>query len=179
MPQIAPNISLQNDQLTIDGDTINCDDVRAIKFCYEPIRLEFWPIGTKYSFGFVTEDIHIVTSFKCWLGINAKRQHARYKELINGVWDSIVIRLYHELVHLVEDGHSAPVGPCTITPAGIIYSGFLITWDDLSFQVNYNRLTISSKSNPAIWTNLYYNEVYNVYPLRYFLEWKFRVKEGS
>ena len=56
---------------------------------------------------------------------------------------------------------------------GILLYNFLIEWDDLVYQKNYNRLTINSRSNTKIWANLHYTETDNVQLLMSFLEWKF------
>jgi hypothetical protein len=83
------------------------------------------------------------------------------------------VRLLDEMTERIEKGETVIVDKCHVMNDGIRYKGFLITWSDLSFQINYNRLTLNSKSDTTVWTNLYFVETYNVQVLMYFLERKF------
>lgn len=85
-----PNISFDSDQLTVDGKTISCHDVSAIKFGYEPIRLDMYTIGSKYIIYLRTEEHRLLVTFKSYFGIGKKAKYKDYVDLLTAIWDSTV-----------------------------------------------------------------------------------------
>lgn len=88
-------------------------------------------------------------------------------------WNATIVRLLNEMVADIDNGQTVTVGKCAVRADGILLKNFFITWEDLSYQRNYNRLTINSNSRADIWTNLVYTETDNVHVLMQFLDRKF------
>ncbi len=172
MLQIDESILINETTLTYNNSPIDCFDIQSIKYGYAPIQLDMYTIGSRYTIDLKTRDQQILLHFKSYFGIRKHRQYQKFASLLNAIWDSTVIRLADDMSASHEAGESFAVGNCAIKSEGIIYKEFLITWNDLTYQANYNRLTLNSRSNEKIWTNLYYLETYNVHPLRYFLDRK-------
>ena len=133
-----------------------------------------YTIGGRYTVELKTSDEKMKLSFPYYFGIFKERQGDKFEMLLEAIWDMTVVRLLNTMIDDIKRGHSVSIGQCLVRPDGILYKKFLIPWEDLSYQKNYNRLTINSKSNTDVWTNLYYTEVDNVYVLIHFLEWKFQ-----
>lgn len=163
----------QSNILTYRAESINCKEVIAIRFGYAPIRLDMFSIGSRFMVDLLTDKQEMRINFRSFFGFGKNREYRKYSELLDQLWDPVVVRLLNELIAIIESGDSVNVDRCKITPEGVIYNKQVIRWDDLSYQVNYNRLTINSNSNSKVFTNLYYTETYNVHPLRYFLDWKY------
>ncbi|HEU5147958.1 MAG TPA: hypothetical protein VFT90_14630 [Chryseosolibacter sp.] len=172
--------SFTDGKLTVDGDDlihkekkIRLSDVIAIKFGWKPIRLDMYRIGGRYVVELKTLDKKIKLDFPYYFGIFKKRQEDNFEKLTDAIWDITVVRLLNTMIEDINGGKSVRIDKCTVNVEGILYNDFLIRWEDLSYQKNYNRLTINSKSNTKVWTNLYYTEVDNVHVLMQYLEWKF------
>lgn len=178
-PVNETNPTLSNGYLTITVDEliykkrkIRLADVTAIRYGWLPIELDMYAIGGRYRVELKTSHQKLKIEFPYYFGLFKKRQSSNFQVLIDTIWDITVIRLLNTMTKEIEDGKSVGIGKCTVDANGILCKNFLIRWDDLSYQKNYNRLTINSVSNPNTWTNLYYTEVDNVHVLTRYLEWK-------
>jgi hypothetical protein len=170
---INDRISVKAGYLIVRESSISLHTITAIKFGWLPIRLDMFRVGDRYVLELKNQDQKCSINLRSYFGIGHDRQHERFNLLLNKIWDNTVTRLFNEMKIKLTAGESVKVGKCFISGAGISYKKFLITWEDLLYQKNYNRLTLNSKSNPSIWTNLYYTETYNVHVLIEYLEWKF------
>lgn len=131
-------------------------------------------IGSRYVVELTTADDKIKIDFASYFGAFKQRQRENFNMFLDFIWDSTVVRLVNSMADDLDNGKVFSIGKCSVTANGILVKDFLIEWNDLSYQRNYNRLTLNSKSNASIWTNLYYTETDNVHVLMNFLEWKFR-----
>jgi hypothetical protein len=174
MVHIDESISVNETTLTLGETSINCFNVHSIKYGYAPIQLDMYTIGSRYTIDLKTNDQQLLLSFKSYFGIKKHRQYRKFASLLDSIWDSTVTRLTDEMFAHCQANKPFNIGNCIISPDGITYKNFLITWNDLTYQANYNKLTLNSKSNDKVWTNLYYLETYNIHPLRYFLDRKFQ-----
>jgi hypothetical protein len=174
---IEPSLSFHDHLLSVNGKTISMPDVTDMKYGYAPIRLDMFTIGSRFMIDLKTPADSVTVNFRSYFGINKAKQQQKFSMLLEAIWDSALVRLLDEMTERIEKGEPVSVGRCHITEQGIRYKDFLIAWNDLSFQVNYNRLTLNSKSNATVWTNLYFVETYNVQVLMYFLERKFEHEE--
>ena len=177
-PDINP--ALTNGDLTVVGSDliyrqqkISLPDVIAIKYGWLPIRLDMYTIGGRYKIELKTANQTVKLNFRSYFGFFKKRQEDNFYAILDVIWDMTVVRLLNKMVDDIDAGKSVCVGECVIDRDGILYNGFLIRWDDLLYQKNYNKLTLNSKSDPSVWTNLYYAETDNVHILMFYLEWKF------
>jgi hypothetical protein len=177
---VSRDISFRNDLITAFGKTIPALEVTEMKFGYAPIRLDMYTIGTRYTIALKTASDSLVVNFRSYFGISRNSQYAKYGTLLNAIWDSTLVRLLQETHETVTSGQPVDFGNCMLKDDGIELKGFLITWEDLLYQKNYNRLTLNSKSNDKVWTNLYHLETYNTQVLMYYLDWRLgNVTEGG
>src|SRR5687767_7575629 len=115
---LPPEITFHDNILTYYGRTINCLEVRGIRYGYTPIRLDMWTIGTRWFIDLITDKEELRMQFKIWFGIRKKSQYDTYWTLLNTIWDATVLRLYDELITKTDAGEIVPVGDCLITPDG-------------------------------------------------------------
>jgi len=148
-------------------------DVIGVLFGTDAIRLEMFTIGVRYTVSMVSKEDSVTVNFRAYFGIGNKKQYQKFTQVLRAVWDSVVIRLLDDMNNTISHGGYITIGKCVISDQGISYKENLISRKDLSYQVNYNRLTLNSKSNASLWTNLYFTETYNVHILRYYLDSKF------
>lgn len=169
-----------NDSIAvIDGDLVSGNrriqlhSVTHIRFGWLPIRLEMFRIGDKYSLKVKSSEQKLSITMLSLFGFENDKRYDQFNHLLNAIWDETVGRLSTEMQNIVQKGETVTVDKCLISERGILLKNFLIEWDDLGYQKNYNRLTLNSKSNRNVWTNLYYTETDNVQVLIEFLDWKF------
>lgn len=172
------NLAFTGESLVYGEQKINLSDVTSIKFGWLPISLDMFTIGGRYIVELSSPAENLRINLSYYLGLFKNRQRENFNHLLDAIWDLTVLRLLKAMVDEIDNGGTVVVGKCSITTEGISCKKFLIRWDDLSYQVNYNKLTLNSISNKDVWTNLYYTETHNVHVLKYFLEWKFRKTES-
>jgi hypothetical protein len=166
------DITVTGNNLIYHNQKIALTEVTAIRYGWLPIRLDMFRIGGRYVLELKTVDQKIRMSFHSYFGLFKKRQSEKFNTLLDVIWDATIVRLLNEMVADIDNGQTVTIGKCSVCADGIHLKSLLITWDDLSYQRNYNKLTINSKSKADIWTNLYYTETDNVHVLMHFLEWK-------
>lgn len=186
MEAIDPDMTVSDGGLTVAGDrlsyhgkTMFLPDVTAVRFGWLPIRFYHFTIGSRWMLVLKTTDREIKINYPSYFGMFQDRQYEKFNTLLNVIWDSTVQRLLHAMMHELDKGKIITIGKCAVSKDGISLSNFLIKWNDLVYQKNYNRLTINSRSRSDIWTNLHYTETDNVQLLMSFLEWKFENTEAS
>ena len=167
------NITVTGNDLVYYDQKIALTDVTAIRFGWLPVRLDMFRIGGRYELELKTADQKIKMSFRSYFGLFRKRQSEKFNILLDVIWDATIGRLLNEIVADIDRGQTVAIGKCAVSAEGILLKNFFITWEDLSYQRNYNKLTINSNSRADIWTNLYYTETDNVHMLAHFLQWKF------
>ena len=172
-------LTVADDHLSYHGKKILLSDVTAIRFGWLPIRFYHFTIGSKWMLVLKTTEQEVKINYPSYFGIFQDRQHEKFNTLLNVIWDSTVQRLFDTMIDEIDNGKIITIGKCTVSKDGISLYNFLIVWDDLVYQKNYNRLTINSRSRSDIWTNLHYTETDNVQLLMSFLEWKFENTEAS
>ena len=171
------SIKLEDGNLSFDGTTISLSEIREVKAAIEPIELDMYVIGSKYCIVLRSETNSLEITFRCFFSIHKKYFNALFNEIINSFWDATVGRLLDESIEVLKRGDTFSIGKCTVSRTGVSFNSNFILWDDLSYQRNYNKLTLNSKSSKEVWTNLFYNEEFNVYLLLGLLEWIY--KEGG
>ena len=172
-------LTVAGDHLSYDGKSILLSDVTAIRFGWLPISFYHFTIGSKWMLVLKTPGQEIKINYSSYFGMFQDRQYEKFNTLLNVIWDSTVQRLLNTMMDELEKGKTITIGKCAVSKDGISVYNFLIKWNDLVYQKNYNRLTINSRSRSDIWTNLHYTDTNNVQLLMSFLEWKFEDKEPS
>lgn len=172
---INDSISIENDYLIFKHNKIALRTITGIKFGWLPIRVEIFRVGDRYLLEVNNQEQKLSINMRSYFGIRKDAQYEKFNYLLNEIWDRTVTRLFHETKDRIMRRETMRIGKCEINNQGIVYKDFLITWDDLLYQKYYNRLTLNSRSDLSIWTNLYYTETDNVHVLIAFLDWKFGV----
>jgi hypothetical protein len=170
---INESISIEDGYLIFRNNKIALDSITGIRFGWLPIRLEMFRVGDRYLLEIRNHEQNLKINLRSYIGIRKHAQYERFNHLLNEIWDMTVTRLFHDMKRRVILGETVGIGKCQISNDGILYKEFFITWNDLLYQKYYNRLTLNSKSNLSIWTNLYYTKTENVHVLIEFLDWKF------
>jgi hypothetical protein len=165
-------LSIKDHMLTTKNKTISLFDVVGIKYGFEPIRLDMYTIGGRYVVVLKTDSEEFSFNFSYYFRINKGQKREKFNTLLNAIWDSTHGQLLEEMINVLEAGEKIRMDQCHIEAGGIMCKDFFIEWSDLTYQKNYNRLTINSKSNHKAWTNLYYTQTFNVHVLAAFLDWK-------
>jgi hypothetical protein len=171
---IDQSLSIHGTSMTLNGKTVSLNDVTGIKYGYVSIRLDMFSIGGRYMVELQTPQEKVRLNFRYYFRVNKERQLKKFNVVLDVLWGAVVVPLVNEMIDFIETGRTITIDQCSVTAQGIVCRGFLIAWNDLSYQKNYNRLTVNSKSNAGVWTNLYYTEIYNVHVLSSFLDWKFK-----
>ena len=172
-------IKINNSLAVVDGNLVygnrrvELASITHIRFGWLPIRLEMFRLGDRYLLKLRTAETKVNINIRSLFGFESKKRYEQFNHLLNVIWEDTVRRLFYEMKEKVLRGEIVTTGKCEISERGILLKGFLITWDDLLYQKNYNRLTLNSKSDRTVWTNLYYTETDNVQVLIEFLDWKF------
>jgi len=167
-------LKILKDELIYDSSTINFNEVNCFKYGTEPIQLDMFHIGRRYVIDLKAEEKQVKIIFKSYFGISKTYFTNMFQEIINRIWKDVATRIIESTINTLVERGELKIGKCLITNKGIIISDILIPWIDLSYQKNYDRLTLNSKTNSKLWTNLYYLQDYNVDVLMVVLDWIFK-----
>jgi len=134
------------------------------------MQFQAYPIGRKYYLSFKSLDKQIDLVFTSYFGISRNYFQNLYDQILETVWDKTAERLFAEKMQLMQSQTGWNVGNCVFKKDGVLIrqqnSVFkdqkFIPWHELAYKQNYNRLSLHSKTNSQIWTNLYYTENWNV-----------------
>jgi hypothetical protein len=162
---------IRDGALTFDHSSIDLQSVTGLQYGVAAIRLDMFSIGRKYLIALRTKDDVSKIVFKSYMGVSRNYFDRIYKQILDEIWEETILRLIENAINAIRKGETWTIGKCNVYMDGILYGKELIQWADLSYQKNYNRLTINSKSNPKVYTNLYYLENFNVDVLIGILHW--------
>ena len=173
---------LDDYQLVFGNTSIKLADISHFKFGAKILQFGMFPVGRSYYVSLKTANQELNLVLRSFFGIRDNYLGTLYEKLVNGILLRIGARLFQEAITAMKAGKPFAIGPCTINGSGIMLrkssdNPQLISWNDLSYQKKYDRLVINSKSNHAIWLNLYFLEHWNVEVLMDVLDWLF--EEGG
>ena len=134
------------------------------------MQFQAYPIGRKYYLSIKSPEKQIDLVFTCYFGISRSYFEKLYDLILETVWDKTAERLFAEKMQLLKSDTGWKVGNCLFRKDGVMIrqpnliseDQKFISWSDLTYKKNYNRLSLYSKTNTHIWTNLYYTENWNV-----------------
>jgi hypothetical protein len=173
---IDESTSVVDGHLICGVERIPLVTITAVKYGWMPIQLDMFTIGSRYMLQVKNSKKELQVNFRSWLGIRKNYQYAKFSALMDAVWELTVVRLLNEMIDRIDTGNTVQVGKCNLSPEGILVKNFLIAWDDLAYQKNYNKLTLNSRSNQSVWTNLFYTETDNVHVLGCYLDYVFQAE---
>ncbi|KAA5549089.1 hypothetical protein [Adhaeribacter rhizoryzae] len=165
----------------LNNTQIKLADITQIKFGVNSVQFGMFPLGNRYHLSLKTAGQEFNLVLHSYWGIRNNYLVNLYEKLVNGIWLRIGERLTDDAINCLKANNSFVVGPCTVSRSGIKLqqkSAFsvnaeLITWNDLFYEVKYDRLVINSKKDSRLWLNLYFLEYWNTEVLREVLEWLF------
>ena len=172
-------IFLDEEKIAFGETEINLSHISDLKFGLSLMQFYRFSLGTKYLLSFKSPVSEINLVFRNYLELEKKYFNTLYYQILNAVWDQTADRLFAEKIQQLKSDKGLIVGNCVFQLSGItIYRQNLfsakeefIAWEDLIYHKNYNRLSIYSKRNSQIWTNLFYTEIWNVDLLIPILDW--------
>ena len=167
-------IKITDTQITYDDKTIVLNDVLSLRYNTEHIEFDMFSVGTKYNINISTEHDEINIIFKSYFGFSNSYFYKHYVNIVNKIWESAGDRLIDEAIEQIKQGKTITVGKCVISKEGISFKKQLTEWQDLSYQKNYDRITLNNHRNYKIWTNLYYRETPNFDILVCILDWIYK-----
>lgn len=157
--------------LTYDKKTINLDDVTEMRYGVKPYQIYRFYIGWNYCIDLKTKDAQIKIEFISFLKFSINYFNELIQRIIKKIWSYTMPRIVNESINKIISGQVIQVDKYQLSKQGINWNNKQIAWCDLNYQKNYDRLTINSKSNIKIWTNIYYLELYNADVIVYVCDW--------
>lgn len=172
--------------LLIDEELIQFRDkeierskVSGLRYWISAIEFYKFPIGRKYHIGLRTENEQIDIIFKSYFGVGNAYFTDLCSRIIDEVWEPLIAQIMNSAVDLLIAGEEVQFGHCTVSKDGVLITKdnaiakkqSLISWADLHYQKNYDRLVLNSKSDHRLWTNLYFQESWNIEILMALLDW--------
>jgi hypothetical protein len=164
-------LRLADGRLTYGRQTVELAAVQGIQYGVESTQLYRFAIGRTYSLRLRTADHTLAIRLREYAGISAAYFEELYLELVKLVWQATAGHLATGMVEDLLADRAVRVGACTFTRQGLRYKGREAGWDELSYRVNYNRLTIDHRHNSRFWADLYYDREFNVPILAMVLDW--------
>ncbi|MBB6611686.1 hypothetical protein H7F15_11605 [Pontibacter sp. Tf4] len=172
--------------LLINGELIRFNDkeierrkVSGIRYWISAIEFYKFTVGRKYHIGLRTENVQIDIIFKSYFGFGNAYFTDLCGRIVDEIWESIISQIMNPAVDLLIAGEEVQFGHCTLSKDGVLITKnntitkkqSLVSWADLNYQKNYDRLTLNSKSDHKLWTNLYFRESWNIEILMALLDW--------
>jgi len=172
-------IYLDDVKFSFANTEIYLSQISDLKFGLSLMQFYRFSLGSKYVISVKDSDHEINLVFINYFGLDTDYFDTLYDQITDAIWDQIADRLVAEKVQQLKSGNNFKVGNCLFNKEGITINRHnlfsnnkeFIPWEDLTYKKNYNRLTLYSKSNSQIWTNLFYTENWNVYLAMYMLDW--------
>jgi len=172
-------IYIDEEKFSFVDTEIYLPHISDLKFGLTMMQFYRFTLGRRYvlSIKFADKELNLV--FKSFLGLENEYFDTIYHQILDAVWDRIADRLMAEKIQQLKSEKGLRVGNCVFHISGVtIYrQNFFsakeefISWEDLTYKINYNRLSIYSNRNSQIWTNLFYTENWNVDLLMHILDW--------
>jgi hypothetical protein len=170
------DLKIIKDNIILDGLLIDLNDVGEIKFAVTGIQFDMFTVGRNFHIELKADEKKIRLDLKCFFGIREKYFAGLYQSILNEIWELTVVRLFHQYVENILDGSNYRIGNCVLLREGISLKNEFIGWRDMAYEVKYDRITLNHKSNPKLWSNIYFFETYNSQVLRFVLDWVFLEK---
>ena len=170
---------LDDEKISFNDTVIYLAQISGLKFGITLMQFYRFSLGRKYIFSIKCPDKEINLVFKSYFGLEKDYFNALFYQIVDVIWDRISDRLFADLVQQLKSETGSTVGHCVFRRQGITINRHnlfsaqeaFIPWKDLTYKKNYNRLSLYSKSNSQIWTNLFYTETWNVDMAILILDW--------
>lgn len=182
----ASSFGEKNIPLLIDNEIIRFQEkeiqwkkITEIKYWISAIEFYKFPIGRKYHIGLKTSVEKIDIIFKSYFGIGNSYFSNLCTQIIDEIWEPIIENILKMGTDKLSNGGAIQFGHCQISREGvhitkgnmISKSQKLIEWKDFEYEKKYDKLVLNSKKDQSIWTNLYFEDCWNIEVLMAFLDW--------
>jgi len=170
------SIKISENILAFENRKLDLNEVKEIKYGLEPIRFYKFTVGRNFVIELKNSEGEgdVVITIKYYFGVSKNYFLNVYSKILDEIWKYTGIRLFNEALDKIKVGNTVTVGPCTIFSNGITFKNGFVNWENLIYQKNYNRITLTDKSNHNHWTNLYYLQTYNSDILIGILDWIYK-----
>lgn len=170
---------INEDIIEYQGIIIKRDEITGIKYWISANIFYKFSIGTTYYIGIQSKKEQIDFVFTGYLGISDNYFQNVCEQIIDEIWEPVLVQIWNHQVDLLLSGHVITVGPCQLNSEGIFLrkdqlihkQKLFIPWKDLKYEKKYDRLVINSTSDSAVYKNLYYKDCWNIETLLSLLHW--------
>jgi hypothetical protein len=167
-------LKISQDIISFEKKEFELRKTVELKYGVAPIQVDMFTIGRKYIIELKNPEKRFAITFRSYFGISNNYFSDLYTKIINGIWNMTGLRIVHEAIQKLKSGETFKVGDYSISQNGILIKNVLVSWDNLSYQKNYDRLTLNHKTNHKVWTNVYYLETYNFDVIIGILDWIYK-----
>ncbi|QMU27663.1 hypothetical protein [Adhaeribacter radiodurans] len=165
---IITDTTIQLEKLVIKREEITeiIYDIQAIVF-YRFL------VGRKYHIGFKTPTQQLNLIFRSYFGISQEYFTNVCNRIIEEVWEKATDTIWRKNKNLLLAGDVVQIGQCQLHKNGIflIKQQKQISWENLHYEVLYDRLVLNHKNDSSVYTNLYFANTWNIDILISLLDW--------
>ncbi|MDQ3292514.1 MAG: hypothetical protein M3Q05_14600 [Bacteroidota bacterium] len=164
---------ITEDTIQFENLIIQREEVTEIIYDIQAIVFYRFNIGRKYHIGLKTPNQHLNLLFRSYFGINREYFTDLCNRIIDKIWEKTTDQIWARKKQLLLAGGVVQVGNCQISKTGIVLTKQQkqIPWENLHYEVLYNRVVLNHKNDPTIFTNLYFVNTWNIDILIALLDW--------
>ncbi|PSR56855.1 hypothetical protein AHMF7605_26825 [Adhaeribacter arboris] len=159
-------IQFKNKQIQREEITEIIYDVHIIVF-YR------FSVGRRYYIGLRTPTQQLDLVFKSFFGLSLDYFTELCNRITEEIWEKTTDKIWAENKKLLLAGKAVHVGNCQISKKGMVLTKQQkhIGWENLHYEVLHDRLVINHSADSSIWTNLYFENTWNIDILIALLDW--------
>lgn len=172
--------------LLIDQETIRFgekavpkQEITGILYGISAIQFYRFPVGTRYYIGLKTPAEQADLILTSYLGIGDDYFQELFASVLEEIWEPVTDRIWDNSKDTLAADGVLSFGNCQLSSAGMLVTKgqafttkqVLIGWEDLDYEKKHDRLVLNSKSDPQVWTNLYFHDTWNIDILMALLDW--------
>ncbi len=170
----------QNKTLIITGTTfkfenlkIQRDEITEILYDIQAIVFYRFSIGEKFRLGLKTPTQQLNLFFRSYFGIDQEYFTDLCNRIMDEIWEETTNEIWERSKNSLLAGGVVPIGNSELHKNGIVLTNQQkqISWENLHYEVLYNRVVLNHKNDPTIWTNLYFENTWNIDILIALLNW--------
>lgn len=164
---------ISEETIQFSGKTIRREEITELKYGLSALVFYRFLVGRKHHIGFKTPTEQVNIIFKSYFGIAEEYFTDLCNQIIDEVWERATDKIWNKNKNLLIAGGVMLVGNCQVSKNGVFINQKqkLISWEDLHYEIKYDRLVLNHKSNDNVWTNLYFKDTWNIDILIALLDW--------
>ena len=172
-------LSIDQEIIRFQDQAIRIMEITEIKYAISVIQFYRFSLGNRYQIGFKTPSQQVNIILKSYFGLQNDYFADLCNRIIAEIWEPVTDSILQANMDLLLAGGTMQVGNCQVSKEGIFITQShaitrqqqFISWEDLYYEEKYDRLVLNSKSDYHIWTNLYFQDTWNIDILIAILDW--------